>query len=262
MIMDGGGQNNLMTLIFLVAAVLIFLKLRSVLGRRTGDEPARFERYRSERAAAEAQAAAKAETKSESKSETKRDGKVVTLPRRDRDAAAEVAGARETDEARSQRMTQFAAGNSALARGLISVAHADTAFEPADFVRGAKAAYEAIVSAFAEGNRALLRELLSPDVFDDFAAVLDQRATRQETVEQSFIGIKSADIVDAELAGKSAQITVTFVSELISAIRNAAREVISGDPKRIKEVTDVWTFARDVTASNPNWHLVATRAAH
>ena len=67
---------------------------------------------------------------------------------------------------------------------------------------------------------------------------------------------------DAELAGKSAQITVTFVSELISAVRNAAREVISGDPKRIKEVTDVWTFARDVTASNPNWHLVATRAAH
>ena len=103
---------------------------------------------------------------------------------------------------------------------MISVAHADTAFEPADFVRGAKAAYEAIVSAFAEGNRALLRDLLSPDVFDDFAAVLDQRATRQETVEQSFVGIKSADIVDAELAGKSAQITVTFVSELISATRD------------------------------------------
>lgn len=244
-----GSQNNLMTLIFLVAAVLVFLKLRSVLGRRTGDEPARFERYRADRAAAEAQAAAKA------------DNKVVTLPRRDRDATAEPAVARETDADRAQRMTQFAGGNSALARGLIDMAAADRNFEPAEFLRGAKAAYETIVMGFAEGNRSLLKDLLSPDVFEGFNAALDQRTARKETVEQSFVGIKSAEMIESELRGGVAHITVKFVSELISSTRNMSSEVIAGDPKRVKEVTDIWTFARDVSASGPNWHLDATRAA-
>ena len=244
-----GGQNNLMTLIFLVAAVLIFLKLRSVLGRRTGDEPARFERFRTDRAAAEAQAAAKAE------------GKVVTLPRRDREAPVDATTPRESSADREQRMTQFAAGNSPIARGLIAIAQADQKFEPADFVRGAKAAYETIVMGFAEGNRGLLKDLLSAEVYEGFSSALDDRARRQETVEQSFVGIKSADLIEAELRGSSANITMSFVSELISATRNGVQEVIAGDPKRIKEVTDIWTFARDVNASTPNWHLVATRAA-
>lgn len=244
-----GGQNNLMTLIFLVAAVLIFLKLRSVLGRRTGDEPARFERFRSERAAAEAQAAAKS------------DSKVVTLPRRDRDAVTETAAPRETDAARADRMTQFAAGNSMLARGLIDVAAADPRFEPADFLRGAKAAYESIVMGFAEGNRALLKDLLSAEVYEGFGDAMDQRVARKETVEQSFVGIKTAELSEAEVRNGAANVTVAFVSELISATRNMAQEVVAGDPKRIKEVTDVWTFSRDVNAAGPNWRLVATRAA-
>ncbi len=245
-----GGQNNLMTLIFLVAAVLIFLKLRSVLGRRTGDEPARFERYRSDRAAAEAQAAAKT------------DGKVVTLPRRDREGAVADAGAtREPDADRAQRMTQFAGGNSDIARGLIAIAQADRKFEPVEFVRGAKAAYETIVMGFAEGNRDLLKDLLSTEVYEGFAEAIEQRAKRHETLEQSFVGIKAADMIEAELRGTAANITMSFVSELISATRNGAQEIISGDAKRIKEVTDVWTFSRNVNAATPNWRLVATRAA-
>ena len=244
-----GGQNNLMTLIFLVAAVLVFLKLRSVLGRRTGDEPARFERFRSERAAAEAQAAAKA------------DDKVVNLPRRDRDLTASPAVAVETDDARAQRMTQFAGGNSLLARGLIDIASADRKFEPAEFLRGAKAAYETIVTGFAEGNRGLLKDLLATDVYQGFSDAIEQRTARKETLEQSFVGIKTAEISEAEMRGRSAHVTVSFVSELISATRNMAQEVVSGDPKRIKEVTDIWTFARDADAAGPNWHLVATRAA-
>lgn len=244
-----GGQNNLMTLIFLVIAVLIFLKLRSVLGRRTGDEPARFERYRSDRAAAEAQAAAKAE------------GKVVTLPRREREAPAETAATGESEADRAQRMTQFAGGNSALARGLVEIAASDPRFDPAEFVRGAKAAYEAIVMGFAEGNRALLKDLLGVEVFEGFSGALDQREARKERIEQSFVGIKSAELTEADLRGRTAYMTVTFVSELITATRNMANEIISGDPKRIRDVTDVWTFARDVGAANPNWRLVSTQAA-
>ena len=244
-----GSQSNLMALIFLVAAVLIFLKLRSVLGRRTGDEPARFERYRADRAAADAQAAAKA------------DNKVVTLPRRDREAPVEATVPRETEADRAHRMTQFAGGNSVLARGLIDIAAADRVFEPAEFLRGAKAAYEAIVMGFAEGNRHMLKDLLSAEVFDGFSAALDERAARKETVEQSFVGIKTAEIVEADVRGSVAHVTVKFLSELITATRNMASEVIAGDPKRVKEVTDIWTFARDVNASNPNWYLDATRAA-
>lgn len=244
-----GGQNNLMTLIFLVIAVLIFLKLRSVLGRRTGDEPARFERYRSERAAAEAQAAAKAE------------GKVVTLPRRERDAAAETAAPQQSDADRAHRMTQFAGGNAALARGLIATAAADPRFDPTEFLRGAKAAYEAIVMGFAEGNRALLKDLLGPEVYEGFARAIDDREARKERIEQSFVGIKSAELTEADLRSRTAFMTVKFVSELISTTRNMANEIVTGDPKRIRDVTDVWTFARDVGNANPNWRLVSTQAA-
>lgn len=244
------GQNNLLTLVFLVAIVLIFLKLRSVLGRRTGDEPARYERFRAERAAAEA----KAQSSGQQPDKT-----IVTLPRRD--PTPEAGTGKETGAERAHRMTQFAGGNSELARGLIDVAAVDPRFEPAEFLRGAKAAYEAIVMGFAEGNRARLKELLSAEVYDGFAAALDDRAARKETVEQSFVGIKSAEIGEAEVRAPSALVTVKFVSELFAATRNAAQEVINGDPKRVKEVTDVWTFARDVNSTTPNWQLVATRAA-
>jgi predicted lipid-binding transport protein (Tim44 family) len=247
MSMDGN-QSSIVTLFFLVAAVLVFIKLRSVLGRRTGDEAARFERYRAERAAAEAHAA-------------KTDSKIVTLPRRDREQPSEQPAPRETDADRAQRMTQFAGGNATLAQGLIAIAKADHTFDPPEFLRGAKAAYETIVVAFADGNRATLKDLLSPDVLAGFSSALDDRAARKDTIEQSFVGIKGAEVTHAELHSGTAHVTVRFVSDLISATRNAAGEVTSGDPKRIKEVTDIWTFVRDTSATTPNWHLDSTQAA-
>jgi predicted lipid-binding transport protein (Tim44 family) len=118
-----------------------------------------------------------------------------------------------------------------------------------------------IVMAFAEGNRKLLGDLLSPEVFQGFAASIADRESRKQTIEQSFVGISSAEITEAELDKGMAQLTVKFVSELISATRNATGDVVGGDPKRIKEVTDVWTFAREAASNNPNWRLVATQAA-
>jgi len=250
-----GNQTNIVTLFFLVAAVLIFLKLRSVLGRRTGDEAARFERYRAEQAAAEAQAARQAAQTG------KPDSKVVTLPRRERDVPAEVPRAQESDAERAQRMTQYAGGNASLASGMISVASADRSFDPTEFVRGAKVAYETIVTAFAKGDQGTLRMLLGPEVFEGFAAVIEQRAARKETVEQSFVGIKGAELTQAGVDGRVAHVTVRFVSDLITATRTLAGEVVAGDPKRVREVTDVWTFERDVTSTSPNWLLVATQAA-
>lgn len=240
------GRIDLTTLLFLGAAVVIFLMLRNVLGRRTGDESGRFERYKQERAAQQARVDAAAKDK------------VVKLPRRDPEPSEKPA---VPDAERAQRMTRFAAGNSDLARNLIEVSEADPEFEPETFMTGARSAYEMIVMAFAEGNKSLLTELLSPEVFEGFVSVIDDRQSRKETVEQSFVGIKAAEMLDAEMKGRWAQLTVRFVSELISATRSAAGEVVNGDPKRIKEVTDVWTFARDTSSSNPNWKLVATQGA-
>ncbi len=241
------GRIDLTTLLFLVLAVVVFLKLRSVLGRRTGDETTRYERFKAQRTAEPEQNAG--------------NDKIVTLPHRERGETAIETPKVESDTDRQTRMTRFAGGNAALAKGLVSIVQSDPAFDPSEFMKGARSAYEMIVMGFAEGNRSLLQNLLSPEVFDGFDAAIADRESRKETIEQSFVGIKTADMVEAEFKGGIAQLTIKFVSELISATRNAAADVMSGDPKRIKEMTDVWTFARDVSSSDPNWRLVATQAA-
>jgi predicted lipid-binding transport protein (Tim44 family) len=240
------GKIDIFTILFLVLAVVIVLKLRSVLGRRTGDEDTRIERYKAqERARAAAAQAAR--------------DKVVSLPRRDQPAQAEaqVAAVGEADEA---RVRTFASGDQALADTLVSILRADRTFDPEQFLRGARQAYEMIVTAFAEGNRKILKNLLSREVFEGFSAAIGDREGRGEQIDQSFVGINRADIVEAELKNGIVQVSVKFVSELISATRDRAGAVISGDPKRIKEVIDIWTFAREAGSRDPNWKLVATQA--
>ena len=121
-------------------------------------------------------------------------------------------------------------------------------------------AYEMIVTAFADNDRATLRNLLSTDVYRSFSGVLDEREARGERVEASFVGIETARIVEAALEGDEAQITVSFVSQMISATRNAEGEIVDGDEQEVGEITDVWTFARSVRSSDPNWKLIATDA--
>jgi predicted lipid-binding transport protein (Tim44 family) len=245
------GRIDVSTLLFLVLAVVIFLKLRSVLGRRTGHEQTRFERYKAQQEA------------SQRNGKLAGKDKVVTLPRREREevearAATEPQARADVEE----RVKGLAAGNAGIANGLVEIVRADATFDPDTFLKGARAAYEIIVTAFAEGNRKTLKGLLSRDVYDGFAGAIADREGRGEQVDQSFVGIKAADIVEAELKNALAQVTVKFVSELISATRDRGGEVISGDTKRIKEVTDIWTFAREVDSRDPNWKLIATQAAN
>jgi predicted lipid-binding transport protein (Tim44 family) len=249
--MDGG--FNVSTLLFLVLAVVIFLKLRSVLGRRTGHEQTRYERYK-----AQQQEAAQRNGKLAGSD------KVVTLPRRERDEQLEPRSAAEPQVRADveERVKGLAAGNAGIAKGLVDIVRADETFDPDTFLKGARAAYELIVTAFAESNRKTLKSLLSREVYEGFAGAITDRESRGEQVDQSFVGIKSADIFEAELKNGMAQVTVKFVSELISATRDKAGEVITGDPKRIKEVTDIWTFAREVASRDPNWKLIATQAAN
>ncbi|MCC2113637.1 MAG: Tim44 domain-containing protein, partial [Hyphomicrobiales bacterium] len=119
-----------------------------------------------------------------------------------------------------------------------------------------------IVTAFAEGDRRTLKQLLSREVFDGFVGAIADRESRGGTVESTFIGIDKAEIVEAEMRGRTANITVRFVSQLISATRDKSGAVIDGDPNAIADVTDIWTFSRDTNSRDPNWKLVATEAAH
>ncbi|HEX2536755.1 MAG TPA: Tim44/TimA family putative adaptor protein, partial [Pseudolabrys sp.] len=129
-------------------------------------------------------------------------------------------------------------------------------------VTGARAAYEMIVTAFAEGDRRSLKNLLSRDVYDGFDAAIGEREKRGETVESRFVSIDSADITAAELRARTAQVTVRFHSTLITATRDKDGNVIDGSAERVTDITDVWTFARDVSSRDPNWKLVATEAGH
>jgi predicted lipid-binding transport protein (Tim44 family) len=246
------GKIDIFTIMFLVLAVVIILKLRSVLGRRTGDDEARIDRNR-QRALERAQAAGKNGAAND---------KVVALPRRDRpDQAGETtAAATAAAAAAEERVRAFAGGDGNLEDGLLSIVRADRSFDPEGFLKGARQAYEMIVTAFAEGNRKALRTLLSKEVFDGFAGAISDREARGEIIDQSFVGINKADLLEAELKNGTAHVTVKFVSELISATRDRAGAVISGDTKKIKEVVDIWTFAREVASRDPNWRLIATQA--
>ena len=240
------GQINILTLLSLIIAVIVIFKLRSVLGRRTPEDEARIDkRTRAEQA--ERQAAAAQE-------------KVVTLPRRGAEVPPSTAGAEAGVAEAEARMKAYAGGDAAIERGLLQLSQTDSSFDPKHFVDGAKQAYEMIVTAFAEGNRKFLKDLLSKEVFEGFASAISERESRAEQIDQSFVGINKADIVETEVKSGLAQLTVKFVSQLISATRDKSGAVISGDPQKIKEVTDIWTFAREISSRSPNWRLVATQS--
>jgi predicted lipid-binding transport protein (Tim44 family) len=233
------GTFDIVTLLFLVIAVVIFLRLRSVLGRRTGNERPRYDPY----------------SPPDANGKPVRDN-IVTLPRGEPPRVPD-----ELDEATfAKSLKDVAAEGSEAARKLQAVAQADRSFDPKHFMTGAKAAYEMIVTAFAEGDSKTLKQLLSRDVFDSFSSAIADRERNGETVEFKFVGITSAEIIDAELSGKTVNITIKFVSDLITATRNREGEVIDGNPSQIRDVTDIWTFARDLNSRDPNWRLVATGA--
>jgi predicted lipid-binding transport protein (Tim44 family) len=238
------GQINIFTLLSLIVAVVVIFMLRNVLGRRTPEDEARIDKNM--RAQAQERAAAAQD-------------KVVALPRRGGDAAPVAATAEAANADAEARVKAFAAGNTAIEGGLMQLSRTDAAFDPKHFLDGAKQAYEMIVTAFAEGNRKVLKELLSKEVYEGFCDAIADRESRSEQIDQSFVGINKANIVEAEVKGGLAQLTVKFVSQLISATRDRTGTVIHGDPQKIKEVTDIWTFARDVSSRNPNWRLVATQ---
>lgn len=233
---------DIYTIIFLALAVFIFLRLRSVLGQRTGRERPPYDPY-----AAREPARPTAEN-------------VVALPGRASEPVTQKTGVPDEPSAPVDRWKGVADAGSPLAAGLDAVASTDREFDAAHFLTGARAAYEMIVTAYAEGDRRTLKNLLSREVYDGFDTAIAEREKRGDVVESRFVGIDNATITAAELRGRNAQLTVRFQSKLVSATRNKNGEVIDGSADKVTDVTDVWTFTRDLSSRDPNWKLLATEA--
>jgi predicted lipid-binding transport protein (Tim44 family) len=217
--------------LFALIAGFLILRLRSVLGRRDGHQPRTPDPF------------------ARPASAPRDDKNIVRLPERQTDSV----------QAPSPELAPAEPG-SPLDAGLTQIKIADPRFDPEQFVAGARIAFELIVSAFAAGDEDALKPLLSPEVLSNFTTSLHERQAAGQRLETKLEALTSTEIVEAYMAGRTAHVTVKFVSEQISATYDADGAVIDGDPGAVTEVTDFWTFARDTGDSDPNWSLVATGA--
>jgi predicted lipid-binding transport protein (Tim44 family) len=237
------------TIVFALLAIFVVWKLRSVLGSRTGHERPPSDPF---------QRSGRGETRP---GPAPGDGKVIPLPGALRDPVA-TPSPPGAAAAKSDRWTSYAEPDSKVWDGLDAIASVDPAFDPEHFLTGAKAAYEMIVVAFAAGDRQTLRSLLAKDVLDSFEGAISQREERGEKIETTLVSIDKSNIDDAQLRGRTAQISVRFCSKLITATRDSAGKIIEGSPDTVVDMVDIWTFAHDAGTRDPNWKLVATGPGH
>lgn len=230
--------GDLTTLITVGIAVFIFLRLRSVLGKRTGHQNPPDTRKRRPPV-------------SKTSVEPSNDN-VVTLSGRAKSEEAEPDIYFEID--------QIAKKRTKLNKELRELKDADASFSPAKFLDGSTMAYEMIVTAFADGDQKTLRNLLSREVYDGFVGVIVNREKEGLVVRSSFIGVDEAKISKAETTKKEANITVRFVSQIVSATYDQQDQLVDGDADLVVEVIDLWTFSRDLRSRDPNWKLVATES--
>jgi predicted lipid-binding transport protein (Tim44 family) len=233
---------DIYTIIFLALAVFIFLRLRNVLGQRTGNERPPYDRT------------------ARNVVQGAQDNNIVPMqgPVIDQTPLAPTAEVVPPTD----RWKGITEPGSALAHGLDAVAGQDSSFDPRHFLSGARSAYEMIVLAFANGDRRALRDLLSSEVYESFEAAIREREKQEQKTETRFVSIDKAEIVGAEARDRSAQLTVRFVSQMISVTRDKAGTIVDGNPDKVADITDVWTFARDTSSRDPNWKLVGTGSAH
>jgi predicted lipid-binding transport protein (Tim44 family) len=216
-------------LIFLgMIAVFILLRLRNVLGTRTGHEkPPEELRSGGKGAGAES-----------------KEGTVIALPRRTGPGAE----------------TALSPAEIRLRQSLTEIALSDPEFDANDFVDGARQAYELIITGFAKGDRDLLKDMVGDEVFANFDAAIRAREAAGQSMETRLAAIGDARITHASLRGKIAEVTVKFTADLVSSVRNAAGDLVQGHPSLPQQVSEYWSFSRDTGNQDPNWTLIATSA--
>lgn len=213
---------------FAMVAAFIAFRLRSVLGRRTGNERRRPSHVEHAGAASS--------------------DNVVRMPDWKSDVESRVDPASELADASARE-------------GLASIARADRRFNLADFVNGAKAAFAMILECFAKGDRESLRPLLSDQVYSGFDNAIAERERQGHVLQSEIVAVNNAEVVEASLVGSLARIAVRFVTEQVIVLKDTRGEIIDGDPAQNSEVIDIWTFERDTHSTDPNWQLVETRTA-
>lgn len=234
----GNGFQFIDIIFFALVAAFLVLRLRSVLGRRTGNEKEQPDLFK---------------PPAESKDE-----KIVRFPSR-------ASGDEEDDEAGETpaRRASEPLFSGPAAAGLTRIRQADPSFAPEGFLQGATAAFEMIVGAFAAGDEAALRPLLADAVMDGFSAAIRARKEAGETLSTEIVSLKKAEIIEADLEtnleNRMARVTVRFVSEQVNTVKDKEGAVVDGDPNRVAEVVDLWTFQRDTRSRDPNWTLTETR---
>jgi predicted lipid-binding transport protein (Tim44 family) len=239
------GNNYDIILIGLVAVFLI-LRLRSVLGKRTGNErpPARDPFTPPTQPPA---------TPRNGSDPAQGNDNVVPLPTANQPAHRPSSATSGPGGIRATLMPTATAG-------VAAIRAVDPSFDPLGFAAGARAAFTAIVEAFARGDTATLKPLLDGPTFASFEAAIRGRAERNEKAEGTLIGFEASDIAGAEMQGTHAAVTVRFVSEQINVVRNAEGQIVDGNPNEVQKVVDLWTFRRDTKSSDPNWQLIKTES--
>lgn len=233
---------DLPTIIVIGIAIFVLVRLRGVLGTRTGNERAPLSRVKTD-------APANDET---------------VVPLRPRGAATPAADpVPNADAERQQRrlateIEQYSHGDAQIAAGLKAINEADPSFSPKSFLEGAKSAYEMIVTAFAQGDRKALKNLLEKDVYDGFERAIADREASGHKVDFTFVGLPKVEITDAEIDKRMAQVTIRFNAEVVSATRDKAGVLLEGNADQVQQITDEWEFARNPKSRDPNWKLVAT----
>ena len=142
--------------------------------------------------------------------------------------------------------------------GIAKLRQLDSSFNEKEFISGSRSAFSWIVSAFADGDSTKLEPLLAPKLFKSFEQAIQERVAAGEKLETNIVSIKSAQIGEVSVEGNTASVTVEFVSDQIKVVRDTEENIIDGDPDTIENLTDLWTFNRDVTSPNPNWILTRT----
>lgn len=226
--MESGFQFDIV--LFALVAVFLVLQLMRVLGTRDGNEGGYDDPFDT--------------SKEERNSGPETEDNVIPLP-----------GVEPIPNEPEPELETFAGDAAA---GLEDVRNADPSFNGAQFIEGAKGAFDMILHSYVAGDSKSLKDLLSPSVFADFDHAIKDRATAGETLEETLVGFKKVEILEAAMHGREAHVTVKFVSQQVSVLYDSEHRVLDGDPTEVSDVTDIWTFSRDTKSRSPNWLLVAT----
>jgi len=228
------------TVIVIVIAIVVLFRLRSVLGTRTGNERSPLQRAQ------------------QNQPKPANDEKVTPI----RPAAAQPTPLPADPDRRALKLDaeieQLSHGDAQVAAGLKAIGEADPTFSPKSFLEGAKAAYEMIVTAFAQGDRKTLKTLLEKEVYDGFDKAIADREALGHKIDFTFVGLPKVEISDAELDRRDARVAVRFNAEVVQATKNKDGQLIDGNAEQVQTIADEWTFARSPKSRDPNWKLVAT----